>query len=223
MKHTEDSIKKVKKSLAEMWVLVQGQVEKAEEALLTNNKELAHEVSSREKLVDSYELTIDRESENFFALLTPVAVDLRMMLSIMKINNNLERIGDFADGIATFVIKNQTDHITPELLERLQLKKMFAEVLCMLNLCKTALANEDSHPAGKVFAKDDLVDQINNEAVTILAEYLKTHPESIYDCLHLHSAIRRIERIGDRCSNIAEEIIFYLEAKVLKHIHNQQE
>ena len=89
MKHTEDSIRNIKKSLAEMWSLVQSQVEKSSAALLDGNKELAHEITSREKLVDSYELTVDRECENFFALLTPVAVDLRMILSIIKINNNL--------------------------------------------------------------------------------------------------------------------------------------
>ena len=166
---------------------------------------------------DAYELTVDRECENFFALLTPVAVDLRMMLSIVKINNNLERIGDFADGIAVFVVENLNDKITPELIERLELKRMFQETLCMLSLCKAALANEDSAMAGKVFAKDNLVDRINADAIAVLAEHMSAHPDAIADCLHLHSAIRRIERIGDRCSNIAEDIVFYLEARVLKH------
>ena len=207
MRHTEESIKRVKKSLAEMWLLVQGQVEKVSAALLERNRELALEVRSREKMVDAYELTVDRECENFFALLTPVAVDLRMMLSIVKINNNLERIGDFADGIAVFVVENLNDKI----------KRMFQETLCMLSLCKAALANEDSAMAGKVFAKDNLVDRINADAIAVLAEHMSAHPDAITDCLHLHSAIRRIERIGDRCSNIAEDIVFYLEARVLKH------
>ena len=154
MKHTEDSIRNIKKSLAEMWSLVQSQVEKSSAALLDGNKELAHEITSREKLVDSYELTVDRECENFFASLTPVAVDLRMILSIIKINNNLERIGDFADGIAHFVIHNQTEKINTELLGQLQIREMFDEAICMLKLCKSALANEDSHMAGKVFAED---------------------------------------------------------------------
>ena len=134
MRHTEESIKRVKKSLAEMWLLVQGQVEKVSAALLERNRELALEVRSREKMVDAYELTVDRECENFFALLTPVAVDLRMMLSIVKINNNLERIGDFADGIAVFVVENLNDKITPELIERLELKRMFQERTTKLNM-----------------------------------------------------------------------------------------
>ena len=223
MKHTEDSIRNIKKSLAEMWSLVQSQVEKSSAALLDGNKELAHEITSREKLVDSYELTVDRECENFFALLTPVAVDLRMILSIIKINNNLERIGDFADGIAHFAIHNQTEKINTELLGQLQIREMFDEVICMLKLCKSALANEDSHMAGKVFAKDTVVDRLNTENVHRLATYMEQNPDAILDGLYLHSAIRRIERIGDRCNNIAEDIIFYLDAKVMKHLHTQDE
>lgn len=176
MKHTEDSIRNIKKSLAEMWSLVQSQVEKSSAALLDGNKELAHEITSREKLVDSYELTVDRECENFFALLTPVAVDLRMILSIIKINNNLERIGDFADGIAHFVIHNQTEKINTELLGQLQIREMFDEVICMLKLCKSALANEDSHMAGKVFAKDTVVDRLNTENGTPAGHLHGTEP-----------------------------------------------
>ena len=73
--------------------------------------------------------------------------------------------------------------------------------------------------AGKVFAKDNLVDRINADAIAVLAEHMSAHPDAITDCLHLHSAIRRIERIGDRCSNIAEDIVFYLGEvrRVLKH------
>ncbi len=223
MRQTEESIVRIKQSLAEMWILVQGQVEKAAEALLNDNKEAAHEVKSREKLVDSYELQIDRECENFFALLTPVAVDLRLVISILKINNNLERIGDFADDIATFVIRGRRSAIPDELIGKIRLREMFDEALLMLNLCKQALANEDSVTAGKVFVKDDLVDTINNRSTDLIARYVQEHPESAADCIQLSANVRRVERIGDRCSNIAEEIVFYLEAKVLKHISNTRE
>ena len=93
----------------------------------------------------------------------------------------------------------------------------------MRKLCKSALANEDSHMAGKVFAKDTVVDRLNTENVHRLATYMEQNPDAILDGLYLHSAIRRIERIGDRCNNIAEDIIFYLDAKVMKHLHTQDE
>lgn len=200
-----------------MWTLVQGQVEKSSDALLNNNKNAAHEVRNLEKMVDTYELMIDRECEHFFALLNPVAVDMRLIISILKINNDLERIGDFANSISKIVLGNHRDQIPAELIEKLQLKEMFDGVLFMLNTCKIAFAAEASTRTSEVFAKDDEVDTINRNAINVLAEYMKEHPEHIYDCLQLSAAIRRIERIGDRCNNIAEDIVFYLEARVLKH------
>lgn len=213
----EDTIQKIRGTLAEMWSLVQGQVERASDALLHNNKDAAHEVRNLEKMVDTYELMIDRECEHFFALLTPVAVDMRLIISILKINNDLERIGDFANGIAKTVLSGHRESMPDALIEELKLKEMFDGTLFMLETCKKAFTAEVAGKTSQVFAKDDVVDSINENAFATLAEYMKAHPEHIYDGLQLSAAIRRIERMGDRCSNIAESIVFYLEARVLKH------
>lgn len=213
----ENSIQKIRMNLFEMWSLVQGQVERASVALLQNNKEVAREVRNLEKMVDTYELMIDRECEHFLALLNPVAVDMRLIVSILKINNDLERIGDFADSIAKTVIENHMDAIPDALIKKLKLDTMFELVSNMFSSCKIAFDEENSKLTAYVFAKDDAVDEINEAALSILAEYMKTHTDDIYDCLYLSRTIRRIERIGDRCNNIAEEIVFYLEARVLKH------
>ena len=222
VRQVEDTIQKIRGSLSEMWSLVQGQVERASDALLNNNKNAAHEVRNLEKMVDTYELLIDRECEHFFALLNPVAVDMRLIISILKINNDLERIGDFANSISKTVLANHRDRIPVELIEKLQLREMFDGVLFMLSTCKIAFTAEAATRTSEVFAKDDVIDNINRNAMLILAEYMKDHPEHIYDCLQLSAAIRRIERIGDRCNNIAEDIVFYLEARVLKHQGNKQ-
>lgn len=221
MRQVEDTIQQIRKTLAEMWKLVQGQVERSSDALLNNNKSVAHEVRNFEKRVDTYELMIDRECENFFALLNPVAVDMRLIISVLKINNDLERIGDFANGIAKTVLAGHRDQLPDELLDKLALKEMFNVALKMLDTCKQAFITESVEKAGEVFAQDDTVDRININALNVLTEYMKEHPEHIYDCLQISAAIRRIERIGDRCNNIAEDIIFYLDAKVLKHQGNQ--
>ena len=223
MRHTEESIKRVKKSLAEMWLLVQGQVEKVSAALLERNRELALEVRSREKMVDAYELTVDRECENFFALLTPVAVDLRMMLSIVKINNNLERMGDFADRTARFVMGCGAAEIDPVLLKNLRLEEMSAQVLSMLSMAKKALENEDISLATTVLAKDNVVDEINARAPHALADHIKQHPEDTLLCLGLLSVVRKLERAGDHITNMAEEIVFFIDAKVLKHSGKKEE
>lgn len=213
----EDTIQKIRGTLTEMWSLVQGQVERASDALLHNNKDAAHEVRNLEKMVDTYELMIDRECEHFFALLNPVAVDMRLIISILKINNDLERIGDFANGVAKTVLSGHRDQMPDSLMEELKLKEMFEGVQFMLDTCKKAFTAEVAGKTSQVFAKDDVVDHINESAFTTLAAYMKAHPEQIYDGLQMGAAIRRIERMGDRCSNIAESIVFYLEARVLKH------
>lgn len=218
MKHTEQEIINIKQLIAEMWQLVDSQIKKSHDALKNNDKELAHEVVSREKSVNAYELSIDRECENFIALFNPVAVDLRFVLSLMKINNNLERIGDFAEGISRFVIYNQTERIPKELSDSLQLEKMFSEVGYMFDLCRKSLISEDTKLAAKVFSADETVDVINRKAPKILAQYTLEHPEKGEETFFLHGAIRRLERMGDRCNNIAEDIIFYVDAKELRHL-----
>ena len=103
MKPIEQDIKSLKGHHAQMWELVENQVKKAYFALDKNDKDVAKEVITREKMVNAQELVVDHHCEEFLALFNPVAVDLRFVISLLKINNNLERIGDFAESIALFV------------------------------------------------------------------------------------------------------------------------
>lgn len=96
MKHTEKELTLLREEVSQMWGLVLSQLEKARQAYLNNDAELAREVASREKRVDTYELKIDSDCENYIALFGPVAVDLRLVLSLIKISGTLERIADFA-------------------------------------------------------------------------------------------------------------------------------
>src|SRR5476649_876518 len=105
----ENEITTLKKELISMWILVQSQLNKAKEAMVQYDKDLAREVLIKEKRVNSFELKIDRDCENVFALYCPVAIDLRFLLAVLKINNNLERIGDIAEGIAKYIIHSLTD------------------------------------------------------------------------------------------------------------------
>src|SRR6195952_5789794 len=120
----ENEIIGLKKELINMWILVQSQLNKAREAMVKYDKDLAREVLVKEKRVNSFELKIDRDCENIFALYCPVAVDLRFLLAALKINTNLERIGDIAAGIALYVIKSDKKFDT-NLLESTKLVRMF--------------------------------------------------------------------------------------------------
>jgi phosphate transport system protein len=167
--------------------------------------------------VNALELKIDSDVEDIIALYNPVAIDLRFVLAMLKINTNLERLGDFAEGIARFVLNCKEPVLDPELLKRLRLEEMQGQVLAMLELAKKALQEESQDLATSVFAKDNLLDEINAEATTVLADYIARHPETVLPCLNLVSVFRKLERSGDHITNIAEEIVFFIDAKVLKH------
>jgi phosphate transport system protein len=202
-----------------MWGLVKSQLEKAKISMLTFDKDLAREVVLKERRVNGSELKIDRDCENIFALLTPVAVDLRFVLAVLKINSNLERIGDIAEGIAKYILSMDAP-FKGELLESTSVMKMYNESSVILEDTLNAFENEDTILARKVFKKDEYLDEINNQANELIEAYLKTHPEDLDQALYILSIIRRLERVGDQSKNISEEIIFYLEAKVLKHKHS---
>ena len=104
-----------------------------------------------------------------------------------------------------------------ELVKQLHLEEMIAQVLSMLEQAKQALQEESQELATAVFAKDNMLDEINAEATAILADYISRHPESALSCLNLVSVFRKLERSGDHITNIAEEIVFFIDAKVLKH------
>ena len=191
-----------------MWTLVYNQLERAADAVLTSDRELAQQVCVCERRVNAFELKIDSDVEDIIALYNPVAIDLRFVLAMLKINNDLERLGDFAEGISRFALNTVEPVMDADLMEKLRLKEMIAQVLSMLELQELAIS---------VFAKDNLVDEINANAPAILTEYIGQHPDSALYCLELLSVFRKLERSGDHITNIAEEIVFFIDAKVLKH------
>jgi len=217
MKHTEKELLVLKEEISQMWKLVLSQLEKAKQAFLGNDIELAREIVSREKRVDAFELKIDSDCENYIALYSPVAIDLRLVLSLIKISSTLERIGDFAEGIARHVIEDDCKKISPQVIEDLQLEKMFKTLISMLSDSFVALESENTKVSGKILDKDDEIDTLYHRSLDILSAYLQSEPSLTRCGLRLMVLIRKLERIGDHCSNIVEEIVFYVDAKVLKH------
>ena len=216
MTHLDIEIKNLKTDMLEMFSMVKSQLHKSREALVKLDKDLAREVMINEKRVNSFELKLDRDCENIIALFNPVAVDLRFVLASLKINSNLERVGDIADGIARFIINLKIEP-EMELLEKTRLLEMFDTAAVMLNDVSLAFENEDTRLARSIFKHDEILDEINQNANEVVAEYIKNHIDRVNQSLYLLSTIRKLERVGDQTKNIAEEIIFYIEAKVLKH------
>jgi phosphate transport system protein len=216
MSQLEIELKQLKTEVINMWSLVHSQLVKSNVAMVNFDKNLAREVVSREKRVNGSELKIDRDCENIFALLTPVAVDLRFVLAVLKINSNLERIGDIAEGVAKYILSADKP-FNPELLRITETISMYDEAINILEDTLTAFENEDTALARSVFQKDEFLDKININSTTKTVKYLEEYPQDCYQSLINLSIIRRLERVGDQSKNIAEETIFYVEAKVLKH------
>jgi len=216
MAQIETELQALKSEAVNMWTLVNSQLSKAQQAFLTFDKDLAREVVLKEERVNGNELKIDRDCENIFALFCPVAVDLRFLLAILKINTNLERIGDYAEGIAKYIIDADAP-FSDEMLKVTRILPMYEEAVNMLEDTQTAFEKEDTILARRVFKKDDVLDDINKSSHDVIEKHLKDHPGDVSQALWLLSIIRRLERVGDQTKNIAEEIIFYIEAKVLKH------
>ncbi|HEY5370125.1 MAG TPA: phosphate signaling complex protein PhoU [Hanamia sp.] len=216
MTQFEVEIKDVKSEVINMWQLVLSQLTKAKEAMLAFDKDLAREVMAREKRVNALELKIDRDCENIFALYCPVAIDLRFLLAVLKINTNLERIGDIADGIARY-IANSPVKFNKDFLASSRLIEMYNGSISILSDTQASFEFENTILARTIFSRDDVLDTINKKADDNISKYIHEDLNNINEALDILSIIRKLERVGDQSKNIAEEIIFYVEAKVLKH------
>ena len=163
MTQFETEILELKSEVRNMWMLVRSQLSKTLDALVNFDKDLAREVTVKEKRVNGSELKIDRDCENIFALYQPVAIDLRFLLAVLKINSNLERIGDIAEGIAKYII--DTDAVfSPELIRVSRVLEMFGESMVMFEDTLAAFETDDTTLARSVFKKDEFLDHINQTA-----------------------------------------------------------
>lgn len=220
VKFIDTELKLIQSEVIRMWTLVYDQVDRTKQAVLGLDKNIAQQVSIRERLVDAFELKIDSEIEDFIALYTPVAIDLRFVLAMLKINNDLERIGDYAYSIARFVLETDAVELDAELVRRLRLEQMFSVVLEMMSGLKQSLEEMDPAHAVSVIAMDDTLDEVKSASDGILVEYAKKDSDAIPLLMGLGSIFRKLERAGDHLTNIAEEIVFFIDAKVIKHNDN---
>ena len=200
----------------ELFDLCKKQLTNSRKAFFTHDNDLAEEVIYTENRVNALNLKIDRDCERFIALHKPVASDLRFVLALRKINFDLERVGDHAYGISNYTVEIDIP-IAKNLLEDLRMEEMFGTAISMLEDITGAYTSTDTIKARKVFKKDKSLNKINKQAFKVISEGVKQDPNLIDQYLLLFSVIKKIERIGDQITNIAEEIIFYRESEVLKH------
>jgi phosphate transport system protein len=219
VKFIETEQQEIKQKVLEMFMLVSDQIDKAGLSLLTMDKGMAAQVIVFEHKVNSFELKICKAIEDYIALYNPVAIDLRFVLAMLQISSDLERIGDYARGMARFVKESAQQEMNPELIIDTQMDKMIQQVLMMLKTAQTALEEENATLANSIFEKDCIVNEIQDRATDVIAAAIikDSSAELAKQMLRIQDIFRKMERTGDHLKNIAEEIIFYVDAKVVRH------
>jgi len=160
------------------------------------------------------EVDVEEECLKILALYQPVAIDLRFIITALKINNDLERIGDLAVNIAE---RSEFLARQPEVHVPLDLEKMTEKTQSMLTKSLDALVNMDCDLAHQVCAADDEVDAMNRQMYLTVQDGIRQHPEQLESLIHLLSASRHLERIADHATNIAEDVIYMAEGQIVRH------
>ena len=216
MTQLEANLTALKEGTVEMITLAKNQLKKSKQAFLEKDQDLADEIFISEKNLNNFELKIDRYCENIFALHNPVASDLRLVIAILKVICDIERIGDHAEGIASY-ISELDKKFDKSLFEKLRFNEMYDLALQMLDMLEESFDKEDVSLARKIFKLDKSLNEIKLAAQDVITEFLKENSDVTKQALFLFSTIRKLERVGDLSKNIAEQLIFYTEAKVVKH------
>lgn len=216
MDNAEYQREALNQTVFDMLTLCTSQLEKACEAFLNHEGDLAEEVIHTENRVNAMDIKIERDCEKFLALYNPVAIDLRFVIAVLKINSDLERIGDHAFNISNYVVE-ENEAIPSHLFKAVEFDKMVDTTKSMMENITVAYEEKEVKSARKVFKKDKVLDKINRKSIKVLEAEIQKDPSIIKEALFLFSVVKKLERVGDLIKNIAEDIIFYTDAEILKH------
>jgi phosphate transport system protein len=213
-KRLQRELEKTKKSILSLGAMVEERLRMAIKAIETWDAVLAEEIVRKDYEIDELEIEVEEECLKILALHQPVAVDLRFLIATIKINSELERIGDEAVNIA-----NRVRNIS----KRRKLKLSFdfsvmaEKAATMLRLSLDALVNLDLDLAFKVLTLDDEVDQMHREIYDRIKEVMSQNPDYVGYLINLYTTSRHLERVGDHSTNIAEEVIYLIEGEIIRH------
>ena len=211
VKSYDEELEAVRNTIVEMGGLAESQLEAAVRSLTERNSELALKTIEADKAVDELEHSIDNMAIRMLALRSPVADDLRLVISALKIASVLERVADYATNIAKRVIAlNQG----PTINATSTIPRMGTMVRRMIDDVLTAYSNGDAELAYDVWVRDQEVDQLYNSMFRELLTFMMEDPRSITSCTHLIFMAKNIERMGDHMTNIAEIIIYQVNGEM---------
>lgn len=212
--HLQREIDKLKKHLLSLCAVVEDQVQMAIEAFLQRDENVASEVEQRDTDVDQREVEVEEECLKMLALYQPVATDLRLIVAVLKINNDLEQIGDLAVNIARKAAAVASE---PPLDIPLDIAGMWEKVQVMLHDSLDALVNTNAQLAEAVYARDDEVDRMKHELRMRIEAAARRQPDLMSRLLKFMAVSRNLERIADYSVNIAEDVIYLVNGTIVRH------
>lgn len=212
--HFAEQLEGLRRNLILMGGEVERQIQRAIESLTEVDPSKARAVIADDEGIDRMEVAIEEQAVSLLALQQPVAVDLRFLVAALKINNDLERIGDHAVNIAEGAERLAA---TQPMKPFVDLQYMTEVAMSMLKDSLDAFVNRDAELARKVIRRDDILDEKNVSIIRELLTYMAEHHHLITYCLELISISKNLERVGDLATNICEDTIFIAEARWVKH------
>jgi phosphate transport system protein len=218
--HFQKELTQLKENLLKMATLVEETLRDAIAALMNRDSEMIKKTMEKEDKINAMENAIDEMCLKLLALRQPLAADLRFITSAMKIVTDLERMGDQAVNI---VERAASLNQEPQLKPYIDIPRMAEIVESMVKDVLDAFVNRDSKLARSVCVRDDLVDGLNDQVHRELLTYMISDPKTITRAVHLMIVSRCLERIADHATNIAEDVIFMVDALVIKHHADEKE
>ncbi len=214
--HMKRAIDSLKSKLLTLCGIVEENLLKAVASIQRRDSHLAQDVIASDDRIDDIEVDVEEECLKILALHQPVAIDLRFIVTALKINNDLERIGDLAVNIA-----ERGEFLAT--LERIEVpfdfERMAEKTTAMVRSSIDALVNMDCAQAYRVWNADDEIDAINREMYDQVKASIRRNPEWMESLIHMLSVSRHLERIADHATNIAEDVIYMVEGHIVRHRH----
>lgn len=211
--HLQREIEKIKKEILSLGALVEDRFKKAVSSIKTEDLVLAQKIIDTDFEVDEREIEIEEECLKILALYQPVATDLRVLVAIIKINNDLERIADYAVNIAKR-FKTSSENSNKF---RYDYTAMGEQTAKMLRMSLDSLVRMDVDMAHEVRDMDSDVNIMRNEAYDSMKQDIRKHPDMVGEIINMYLISRHLERIGDHTTNIAEEVIYLIEGEIIRH------
>ncbi|MEX0688991.1 MAG: phosphate signaling complex protein PhoU [Pirellulales bacterium] len=213
-RHIERQIEQLKERILRLGTLVEEAISKSITALINRDVPLAQRVMANDEEIDRMEVEVEEECLKLLALYQPVAADLRLVVAMLKINNDLERMGDLAKNIAKRV-SQLAEHKPLDLPPEIRTMAMQAQD--MVKQCLDAVVRGDPALARLVREEDDLVDDGRQRIQRRVMQGIKDDPEAVESLLRINSVSKHIERIADMATNIAEDVIYMVEGEIVRH------